>query len=79
MAERLGLDPQGEAPIPFDIADPAFTRAPILSCCTTRMRRMASISGGWIGSRARMSGLPGLDPLWWLNHLHFYDLARDGR
>jgi len=24
------------------------------------------------------TGLPGLDPLWWLNHLHFYDLARDG-
>ena len=24
------------------------------------------------------SGLPGLDPLWLLNHLHFNDLARDG-
>ena len=23
--------------------------------------------------------LPGLDPLYWLNHLHFYDLARDGK
>ena len=23
----------------------------------------------------RTSGLPGLDPLWWLNHLHFYDLG----
>lgn len=22
--------------------------------------------------------MPGLDPLWWLNHLHFYDLARNG-
>ena len=24
------------------------------------------------------SHLPGLDPLWWLNHLHYYDLGRDG-
>ena len=23
--------------------------------------------------------MPGLDPLFWLNHLHFYDLARDGK
>jgi len=23
--------------------------------------------------------MAGLDPLWWLNHLHFYDLARDGQ
>jgi alpha-glucosidase (family GH31 glycosyl hydrolase) len=28
------------------------------------------------GQRTRLSGL---DPLWWLNHLHFYDAARPGR
>ncbi|MCA9896510.1 MAG: alpha-xylosidase, partial [Anaerolineae bacterium] len=28
--------------------------------------------------QGELSGLPGLDPLWWLNHLHFYDLARHG-
>ena len=38
---------------------------------------MAWIFGGWIGSRAPV-GRAGLDPLWWLNHLHFYDLGRDG-
>jgi hypothetical protein len=27
------------------------------------------------GTRSTMAGL---DPLWWLNHLHFYDLGRDG-
>ncbi len=31
------------------------------------------------GSRASGRRLSGLDPLWWLNHLHFYDLGRDGR
>ncbi len=36
-------------------------------------------SGGWTGSREGRVKLPGLDPLWWLNHLHFYDLGRDGR
>ena len=41
--------------------------------------RWASTSGGWTGSRARRAAVPGLDPLWWLNHLHFYDLGRDGR
>ncbi|MCA9962568.1 MAG: DUF5110 domain-containing protein, partial [Anaerolineales bacterium] len=29
--------------------------------------------------QGELSTLPGLDPLWWLNHIHFYDLARDGK
>lgn len=28
--------------------------------------------------QGKRSQLTGLDPLWWLNHLHFYDLGRDG-
>jgi alpha-glucosidase (family GH31 glycosyl hydrolase) len=29
--------------------------------------------------QGRKSRIPGLDPLWWINHLHFYDHGRDGR
>lgn len=29
--------------------------------------------------QGKKSNIPGLDPLWMLNHLHYYDLARDGR
>ncbi|MFO7635500.1 MAG: glycoside hydrolase family 31 protein [Caldilinea sp.] len=41
------------------------------------------LSGGvdfwWLDwQQGKQSKLQGLDPLWWLNHLHFYDLGRNG-
>ena len=49
-----------------------------MSCCTTH-EEAKGVDFWWIdwqqGGQTRM---PGLDPLFWLNHLHFYDLARDG-
>ncbi len=47
-------------------------------CCTTRWKRTASISGGWTGSRGKKTRIPGLDPLWMLNHYHYLDSTRAG-
>ncbi len=77
MAERLGLDPTTKAPIPFKITDPAFTNAyfEILHHPAEAM----GVDFWWMDWQQGLScDLPGLDPLWWINHLHFYDLGRTG-
>ncbi len=77
MAERLGIDPANQQPIAFDIADRDFAQAyfEILHHPYEQM----GVDFWWMdwqqGTRTRQDGL---DPLWWLNHLHFYDLGRDG-
>ena len=78
MAEAVGIDPESQDPVPFDISDPAFADAYF-----TRLHHPHEADGvdfWWLdwqqGTQSRMKGL---DPLYWLNHLHFYDLGRDGR
>ncbi len=78
MAERLGLDPQSETPIPFDIADPEFTSAYFE--LLHHPYEADGIDFWWIDwQQGTASAMAGLDPLWWLNHLHFYDLGRTGQ
>lgn len=78
MCARLGVDPASGEPIPFDLADPHFAAAyfEVLH----HPYEAQGVDFWWIdwqqGERTRLAGL---DPLWWLNHLHFYDLARDKR
>jgi hypothetical protein len=78
LAERLGIDPNSQQPVPFDIADPGFAAAyfEVLH----HPLEAQGVDFWWIdwqqGTRSRLAGL---DPLWWLNHVHFYDLARDSR
>jgi alpha-glucosidase (family GH31 glycosyl hydrolase) len=78
MAAALGLNPAGRQPIPFNIADPAFTRAYFE--LLHHPHEAQGIDFWWMDwQQGTLTGLPGLDPLWWLNHLHFYDLGRDDR
>ncbi|MCP4417385.1 MAG: DUF5110 domain-containing protein, partial [Chloroflexi bacterium] len=74
MANRLELDAEGEA-VPFDIANPDFSRAYFE--LLHHPQEANGVDFWWIDwQQGEVSGLPGLDPLWWLNHLHFYDLGR---
>ena len=78
MAGQLGLTADGKAPVPFDIANPDFTRA-YFELLHHPYEAMG-VDFWWMDwQQGTASGLAGLDPLWWLNHLHFYDLARDSR
>lgn len=78
LAERLGLDPETQQPIPFDIADPDFTDAYLKILHHPEEQR--GVDFWWMDwQQGTLSKLPGLDPLWWLNHIHFMDLARSGR
>jgi alpha-glucosidase (family GH31 glycosyl hydrolase) len=77
MAQALGVDPAAQQPIDFDIADPKFLRAyfDILHHPYEDM----GVDFWWIDwQQGTRSQLHGLDPLMALNHLHFYDLGRDG-
>lgn len=77
MASRLGVNPESKAPIEFDIASPDFTNAYFE--LLHHPQEAMGVDFWWMdwqqGSKTKVEGL---DPLWWLNHLHFYDLGRDG-
>ena len=77
-ARLLGLDPEKEEPIPFDIVDQAFTRVYFTELLHPLEEQ--GVDFWWLDlQHGQETRLAGLDPLWWLNHLHFYDLARDGK
>jgi len=77
MAGRMGIDPATGQPVAFDIPDPEYARAYFEVLHHPQEEK--GIDFWWIdwqqGEKTKMAGL---DPLYWLNHLHFYDLARDG-
>ena len=78
MAKRMGIEPASQTPVPFNLADTRFTRAyfEVLH----HQNEAQGVDFWWLDwQQGTLSKLPGLDPLWWLNHLHALDLARDGR
>lgn len=78
MAERLNIDPTTEEPIPFDIANPDFTKA-YFEVLHHPLEDMG-VDFWWLDwQQGTQTAVEGLDPLFWLNHLHFYDLARDNK
>ena len=78
MAQQMGIDPSTQQPVTFDIANPTFANAYFEVLHHPEESR--GVDFWWMDwQQERKTSLPGLDPLWWLNHLHFYDLARDGK
>ena len=78
MARWMGLDPAGRRPILFDLTNPRFAEGyfEILH----HPQEAMGIDFWWLDwQQGHKTRLPGLDPLWWLNHLHFQDLGRGGR
>jgi alpha-glucosidase (family GH31 glycosyl hydrolase) len=74
-ASALGLDPTEKQPIPFDIANPEFTQTYFNELL--HPLEAQGVDFWWIDwQQGDQTNLPDLDPLWWLNHLHFYDLGR---
>lgn len=77
MAEAMGIDPATEQPIPFDPTDRRFLQAYF-----DQLHRPLEAQGvdfWWIDwQQGSESGLPGVDPLWLLNHFHLLDSARSG-
>ncbi len=69
MARSMGLDPAHRRRIPFDIADPGF-RAGYFDA-VHRPLEQEGVDFWWIDwQQGKTTAIPGLDPLWALNHYH---------
>ncbi|MFI9487827.1 TIM-barrel domain-containing protein [Promicromonospora sp. NPDC052451] len=78
MARALGVDPDSGHPLGFDPTDPAFLQAYFEHLHHPLEEQ--GVDFWWIDwQQGRTSGMPGVDPLWVLNHFHHLDAARDGR
>lgn len=70
----LGRDPQAGRPIDFDVEDPAFVEA--YFSLLHRPLEKQGVDFWWLDwQQGELSGIKDLDPLWWLNHNHYHDLA----
>lgn len=76
MANFLGIDPSTKKSVEFDITNPRFIEAyfKILH----HPLEEEGIDFWWIDwQQGTKTNIKGLDPLWMLNHLHFYDSGRN--
>ncbi len=78
MAKELGRDISREAPIAFDITDPAFLAAYFKYLHHPQEEK--GVDFWWLDwQQGGVTKMEGMDPLWMLNHFHFLDSARDGK
>ena len=77
MCHALGRDPEKKEPILFDPTDREFMRA--YFDVLHRPLEEEGVDFWWIDwQQGKNTKIPGLDPLWALNHYHTADSARDG-
>lgn len=78
MAKRMGVDPVDEVPVHFDPTDPNFLQAYFEEL--HHPLEAEGVDFWWLDwQQGGVSRMPGLDPLWLLNHFHYLDSGRDGR
>ncbi|WP_373265857.1 glycoside hydrolase family 31 protein [Hungatella hathewayi] len=78
MAKDLGVDWENEDPVCFNITDPDFLEA-YFQYLHHPYEKMG-VDFWWIDwQQGGNSRIPGLDPLWMLNHYHFLDSGREGK
>ena len=78
MAEAMGIDPETEQPVDFDICDPKFVEESFRHIIHPGEKQ--GVDFWWIDWQSGgVSRMEGLDPLWMLNHFHYLDNARDGK
>ena len=76
--EIMGLDPEMKAQIPFDLSQDKFMEA-YLDAVHHPLEE-EGVDFWWIDwQQGKNSGVPGLDPLWALNHYHTLDAGRNGK
>lgn len=78
MAKALGVDYKSEESIRFDIANPEFLEACFKFLYHPNEKR--GVDFWWIDwQQGATTKIPGLDPLWMLNHYHYLDSKRNGK
>jgi alpha-glucosidase (family GH31 glycosyl hydrolase) len=75
MSEYLGHDTSEGECIPFDMTDPDYASA--YFSFLHHPQEEIGVDFWWMDwQQGTETGMPGLDPLMWLNHLHYFDLKR---
>jgi len=82
MTKALGLDPRQTDRVPMNVIDPKFMDAYFR--CLHHPLEKQGVDFWWMDwQQGGSSALPGLDPLPWINHLHWRDMetnpARRGK
>ncbi|MCP4764143.1 MAG: DUF5110 domain-containing protein [archaeon] len=78
VADFLNIDKSAEEPINFNLTDPKFVSA--YFDLVHHPHEELGVDFWWIDwQQGKKTKLTGLDPLWILNHLHFFDLGRNGK
>lgn len=77
FARAMGVDPGSRKPIPFDCTSPAYVK--YYFGLLHNPLEAQGVDFWWIDwQQGTGTPIEGLDPLSWLNHLHFHDLQRSG-
>lgn len=72
IAEKMGIDPESEIPVQFDPADPHFME--IYLNDLHHPLEEEGVDFWWLDwQQGTVTKVPGLDPLWMLNHYHYLD------
>jgi len=75
MAKAMGIDPATEKYVPFDIASKNFAEK-YLEILHHPMERQG-VDFWWLDwQQEDKTNLPGVNPTWWLNYVHFTDMER---
>jgi len=76
--QMVGKDPADQEPILFDITSPAYIQA--YFDAVHHPLEKEGIDFWWIDwQQGKQTSIPGLDPLWALNHYHTLDHARNNK
>ena len=78
IAKKMGMDPEQKEPVLFDIADDKFLEV-YLNDLHHPMEE-DGVDFWWLDwQQGTVTKIPGLDPLWMLNHYHYLDSGWKGK
>lgn len=78
MARAMGIDPSTKKYVPFDIVDKKFAKN-YLEILHRPLEKMG-VDFWWLDWQQRpTTKIPGVNPTFWLNHVHFTDMERQGK
>jgi alpha-glucosidase len=78
MAKAMGIDPATGKYVPFDITDKKFALN-YLNLVTHPLEKQG-VDFWWLDYQQKQTtNVPGLNPTWWLNYVHFNDQELQGR
>ncbi len=76
MATAMGIDPESEAPVPFEIEKPDFIENYFKYLHHPLEKE--GVDFWWMDwQQGTMTSIEGLDPLWMLNHFHYIDSCKN--